>query len=276
MRHVLCAIIGIGCVAAAPGQLIYPIVQDRHLEASVYGYLDWPGDPNEQTGYAWADATDMEPWVESVEAMVGLDPYYAVTDGAGQYSEVDDGSLVAYGLAEHEVLIDSYLTESQGLTESRYRVQFAVPETIRFQISGSIAASADVVGEVSFGDWWLLTSVSVTLDQIAGPVVYSEQVYAEVITYQPEKPVVDWRTVADAGELTPGVYELEIVATVDSPTVMGGMLMPTTFIGETSYVVEVQFLPAQPGPGSVPVQVAPERGFRGSGAAEHRNEIPSP
>lgn len=276
MRRSLGVVIGVACVAAAQAQLIYPIEQERELEAYVYGYLDGADDPNGQTDSAAAGATDMQPWVDSIEASVGVDPYYAMTGGAGQYSEIGDAALTAYGLTEQEVLIDPFLTDSQGMSESRYRVQFAVPETTWYQVSGAIAASVDVVGEVDSGFWQIMTIVSVTLDQIAGPVVYSEQAYAAIAYYDPNEPVVDTRSVIDTGELGPGVYELEVVATVDMPEVWGDMYLSTAFIGETSYIVEVQFLPAQPGPGFVPIDATPKSSSRGDGPAERRASVPGP
>ena len=276
MRFVIVFITGVICVAAAQAQLIYPIEQERALEAQVYGNLDWPEDPNGQTDSASAAAADMQPWLQSIDAVIGIDPYYSSAAGAGQYSEIGGTALTAYGLTEYETVIDPFLADSQAISESRYRVQFAVPETTSYQMSGAIAASADVVGSWETGEWQYIASVSVTLDQIAGPVVYSEQAYVELWDYDPDEALVDSRPVVDFGQLSPGVYELEVVATVEVPLIWGWMFSSTAFVGETSYIVELEFTPAQPGPGYAPIVVEEEHATRRGGGAGRAADVPRP
>lgn len=241
ITFVILAALALATVSQA--QLIFPIEQERHLEASVTA----DNYPEPLTDSQSADAPDMQPWAASIEAAVGVPDLFDLTAGAGQYSEIGTTTLSAYGWTEFEAQLFPVLPYSEAVAESRCIVRFAVAEPVTYEISGTIAASADVTGE-PLGGWWTIDAmVSMRLDQIAGPVVHDQQAYV-ALAWDPDEPLVDSQWLADVGELSPGVYELEIVATVNAPGFCADDPELATLLGETTYVVNMAVAAIQPNP----------------------------
>jgi hypothetical protein len=244
------AVASVSLAAAASGQLIYPILQDRHLEASVS--LQEPNEPSDSVA---AGAPDMEPWVHDLEVSVssGDYPHFygTLAAGAAQHSEIGTATLTAYGAAQVEAEVLDYSLWGLARAQSSYRVQFAVAAPVTYEISGFISAAGETSFEFPDGWWNASADVAVRLDQIAGPITFEQQASVYFVN-DPNQPASDTHTLAAVGELSPGVYELEVVATVDALDLWLEHHYgqpPLEWIAEVGHVVDVVFTPLGPPPG---------------------------
>jgi hypothetical protein len=190
-------------------------------------------------------------WVQDIEASVNsCDDWCTLASGAGQYSEIGETALTAYGAADINGLHNGYWAlEGAANSANGYRVQFAVAAPVSYELSGFISVTTELVGEPGEADWQIYSSVDLRLDQVAGPLVHAQQ--ASMYSWpDPNQPAGDSQTLAAAGQLTPGVYELEVAANVECAYMhlqtYGG---PVELFTEASFVVDLAFTPAEPPPG---------------------------
>jgi hypothetical protein len=237
----------VSLAVGARAQLIFPIEQHRHVEGWIQ--INEPNGPVSDS--ASADAPDVTLWVEDVEAaLTSCEGWCTFSSGAGQYSEIGGTALSAYGSAN----VDGFQLPSWGLSgtaraENRYCVQFAVAALVRYELSGFISVSGEIVGNSGYCDWLILDTVDVSLDQIAGPLVYEQQAGIDFIP-DPNQPSSDSHTLAGAGQLSPGVYELQVATDVDcSYMYLGVYDDPVEVFAEASFVIDLVFTPVESPPG---------------------------
>jgi hypothetical protein len=246
-RCAVSIIIVISLAVSAPAQLIFPIQQQRHVEGQVE--IDEPNGPVADS--ASADAPDMALWVHDVEAtLTSCDSFCTFTSGAGQYSEIGGTALSAYGSANVDAFeFPSWTMDGTARARNQYCVQFAVAAPVNYELAGFISVSGEVVGPWFNGDWLIFDSVDVSLDQIAGPLVYQQQVQVAFCP-DPNQPSSASHTLAAAGQLSPGVYELQILADVDCPYLaLAAYEESLDVFAEASFVVDLTFTPAESPPG---------------------------
>jgi hypothetical protein len=240
-------ILVVGLAGGARAQLIFPIEQHRHVEGWVE--INEPNGPVSDS--ASADAPDMALWVQDVEAaLTSCDGWCTFTSGAGQYSDIGGAALTAYGSTDVDACQLTYLTfDGMARAKNQYCVQFAVAAPVNYELSGFISVSGEVVGSAGYGDWLILDTVDVSLDQIAGPLVYQQQAGIGFIP-DPNQPSSDSHTLTGFGQLSPGVYELQVVTDVDCPYLyLEAYEEPVEVFAESSFVVDVVFTPAESPPG---------------------------
>jgi len=244
MNRILQIITGIVFLSgtATAQQLIFPIEQQRSVQASVDIYS-----PVEQSDAQSEVAPDMDLWVQAVEAAVSDSGEFSFTASADQYSDIAASSLTAYGTAD--ILAESWgpTLGGGGVAENRCRVRFAVAEPVAYVLSGSLATYADHTSAWCC-DWFVESRITVELDQVAGPTAATEQSIV-TLDWSQQGDVGDSRPVDSVGELEPGVYELEIVATITMPqAVLDSYDFPFNVLGEASFIVALDTTPAGPGP----------------------------
>jgi len=221
--------------AAALAQLIYPFEQERYVTVSV---ADYNNSPVEQS----AAAADFNTWQADICVDVPEVLRYASAD---QYSTIGANILDAFGAGEIQVTPfgnapwDFHFSSAQSF----YRVKFALADAATLDLVGHIAVEADV--DASFSDWMMTLRVWVQVNQIAGDVVYEDEVLiaADYATWNPsEHSLVVAAPVAGAAELNPGVYELTVFATLEGVAREGAFPV----IGQAAYVVSAEFTPLPP------------------------------
>ena len=228
--------------AVSVGQLIYPIQQDRSVVARVS-----PAEPNE----VWIEqfaATDFGIWQGDACAST---PSNGRAASAGQYSVCTGDTINAFGSADFNLFAgpESWtdcLTHAQNVC----RVRFAVPEPLTFDALGYISVEWDAQ---SWNFRWSADlRVAVQLNEIAGPLIYADEVVIHVTSDSPGEPTLVDAPVLTSGELAPGVYELVVSAELDGHAFDGYGGPPV--VGQASYVVSTEFAasPAEvPGEGDL-------------------------
>jgi hypothetical protein len=221
--------------AAALAQLVYPFEQERYVMVSVADYYNSPVEQSDA-------AADFNTWQADICVNVPEVLRYASAD---QYSTIGASILDAFGAGEIQASPlgsapwDFHFSSAQSF----YRVKFALADAATLDLLGHVAVEADV--DASFLDWMLTLRVWVQVNQIAGEVVYEDEVLIAVDcgTWDPsEHSLVVAAPVAGAAELNPGVYELTVFATLDSVARLDAL----PIIGQAAYVVSAEFAPLPP------------------------------
>lgn len=221
--------------AAALAQLIYPFEQERYLTVAVTDYYNTPVEQS-------AAAAGFDTWQADICVDLPDVLRYASAD---QYSTIVANILDAFGAGEIQVTPfgnapwDFHTSSAQ----SSYRVKFAFADAATLDLLGHIAVEADV--DISAWDWMMTLRVWVQVNQIAGEVVYEDEVLiaADYGTWNPlEHSLVVAAPVAGAAELNPGVYELTVFATLDGVAQQDALPV----IGQAAYVVSAEFTPLPP------------------------------
>ena len=225
--------------SSATADLVYPIAQERTLQAGVA--LDLPEAVNDTQS---ATAGDMSLWVESCTGSVSGD-LYTVSSIADQYSSMGPDGFSAFGMADVEFDELSYIL-GNGASDSRYRVRFAVAAPVVFELFGSISVAAEV-SEWACCTWAMNAWITVRLDQVAGPQVESHTVDAWLTDFDTFRSIDASEVLSSVGQLQPGVYELEVTAAVDAQTMELGYYGPDDALAEAAYVVDLTFAPLEPG-----------------------------
>jgi hypothetical protein len=245
-RFAISITVALSFAVVAQGQLVFPMEQQRHMEAWVQ--VD---DPNNTSDSASADAPDMSLWVHDIEASVdSCDGWCTLASGAGQYSDISGTALAAYGSTDVTGLhLANWALSGTAHGTNSYRVRFAVAAPVTYELSGFISVAGEVLGNLDNGDWLISERVDLRLDQIAGPLVHEQHVSIDFWP-DPNQPASDSRTLAAAGQLSPGVYELEIVADMDCPYLyLQTYGQPVELVAEASFVADLTFTPAEAPPG---------------------------
>ncbi|MBP7747917.1 MAG: hypothetical protein KA383_17515 [Phycisphaerae bacterium] len=231
----LAAFIALALSVAATAQPIYPVQQDRHVQAAV-GERYEPNSPENVEEYNSAVGFDL--WQADICAQSPTVPRAA---SAGQYSAVTAATIDAFGAAD--IIVTSgpnYGPLYFESAENRCQVRFAVPQR----------ATVDLVGYVSLGGfadgtssaWTLLLHANVELRQVAGPTLYANSIYLEMSSGEWSPELFTDMSVAFATELPPGVYELLVATDLHGEAWEGWDDYPLVS-GEAGYVVSAEFAP---------------------------------
>ena len=225
--------------------LAYIIAHDRELQSNI---SIWS--PIEKDDSQSAAATDAAPWLQSVEAVAEELGYYSMRTAADQYSTLDANLLRAYGTADlHAFGGQNDSLQGMGDADAIYRVRFAVASPVQYSLSGYLAAYAELI-DWPCCTWDMESAISVHLDQVAGPEVFSEQVGVYATASDPNAPVIQTETASlgAAGTLAPGVYELAVSASAN--LLYAELLVEPErgVVAETSYIVELEFTPVDLNP----------------------------
>jgi hypothetical protein len=221
--------------AGALAQLVYPFEQERYVTVSVADYYNGPVEQS-------AAAADFDTWQADICVDVPEVLRYASAD---QYSTIGANILDAFGAGEIQVspVGDYYQDYYFSAAQNFYRVKFALSDAATLDLVGHIAVEADV--DASFLDWMMTLRVWVQVNQIAGDVVYEDEVLIAVNydTWNPaEQSLVVAAPVAGAAELNPGVYELTVFATLEGAAQRDAV----PIIGQAAYIVSAEFTPLPP------------------------------
>jgi hypothetical protein len=241
IRFALIPVIAAVAASTSADDLIFVIEQDRYI--SGYAETFWP---EEESDTQSAQAPDAELWVQSITASAGDPLNLPVVAGAGQYSAIAGELLSAYGIAEIRADSDQVgEVYGLGLAVNRYRVRFAVAETVEYSLSGYMSAYADAT-TLPCCTWFVSCGVAIRLDQIAGPTVFADEVVVALTEVDPEQLVSDDRTLNFTGTLEPGVYELDVIGTVEAPDLQVVTEPHQPMLAEVSFIVDLAFEPVAP------------------------------
>jgi hypothetical protein len=225
---------------AALAQVVYPVQQVRYVSASTTS-VD-PNDPSQvETIEYFVTATGFDTWQEDVRAEALDAPRWA---NAGQYSTFSPTDLDAFGATDIGLTAGgNYYTSYVTDGATGYGMRFAVPAAATYDLLGY--ASVEFTADSFDFDWWMDVITSIELRQIAGPTLYSDEISIHMTAqdFQPHQIVE--LPIALAGELTPGVYELYVLANAHGEVPWGTWPGPP-LKGEASFVVTAEFAPVPP------------------------------
>jgi hypothetical protein len=243
MRHIIVITVTLSCFASlAAAQPLYPVQQERYVSASTSSV-----DPNDPYGpLERIEQFSAAPGFDLWQADACVEAYEAQRWGnAGQYSTFSPAAMDAFGAVDVGLTTSLYDYYEPFVSDaaSVYRLRFAVPDSVTFDRVGYASVEINVDG-FSFV-WWMDATTSVELRQIARPSVYSDQATLTMNNYNWNAHQIVDVPVAVAGELTPGVYELLVRATVHGEAQYDPQFTPP-IVGEAGYVISAEFAPVPP------------------------------